>query len=135
MDGGASSRHERAFPADAASARAAREFVVAALLREGASPTTVANFRLVVSELVSNVVEHANTGAIVRINASDDGWFEVDVIGGHPLPETYDEPAQWTIAPPISANGRGLGIARALMDEIGTATAGDVLMVRCRSRR
>jgi anti-sigma regulatory factor (Ser/Thr protein kinase) len=44
------------------------------------------------------------------------------------------DPAQWRIADPEATSGRGLGITRALMDDVVTNTEAHWLSIRCRQR-
>lgn len=113
-------RQERAFPATPASPRAAREFVAAVLAAGGASAETISDFRLVVSELVANAVQHARTTVVVEVLLDDPARIGVRVTGGT-LPDRFRHPAQWRIGRPEAASGRGLGIVRDRVAEVRVA--------------
>ena len=71
---------ERRFPADPASIRRARGFVVDALVGTAADTELV---RLLTSELATNAVLHAETGFRVRVRTNP-RVVRVDVINGEP---------------------------------------------------
>ena len=88
------------FPADGSSAGAARRFVGATLHGWGLEDLDEV-CRLLVSELVSNVVLHAETDLDVRLRRSD-GRVRVEVHDRNPrLPERQR-------SSPTAATGRGL---------------------------
>ena len=88
------------FPAEGSSAGAARRFVAATLRGWGLEDLEEVS-RLLVSELVSNVVLHAETDLEVRLRRSD-GRVRVEVHDRNPrLPERKHYS-------PTSATGRGL---------------------------
>ena len=118
-------------------ASAARSFV-GATLRDGGVPVPpVDDFRLVISELVSNIIEHgAGCGFDVCIDLSlPDCWvvgIECAVADGGP---TLPDPAAWTVAAPDDPSGRGLGIVRALMDDVAVSVVGGRLTINCSLHR
>lgn len=138
MNGSAPSRRLRqTFAANASSVRDAREFVSSALAREPLDDVVVSNLRLVVSELVSNVVQHGDADRIVEVTVdlSDAAWLELAVTGGVDEPVTWSDPERWSVAPPADASGRGLGIVRTLVDDLRTDHVDGVVSVHCRVRR
>jgi anti-sigma regulatory factor (Ser/Thr protein kinase) len=127
--------HQRAFAATAGSPRAAREFVAELLAAHGASNAVIADFRLIVSELVANAVQHGRRPVLVEVHTGERECFEVRVVGGT-LPAAYADPERWRINTPDAASGRGLGIVRDRADEVTvTRDADGVHTVTCRSRR
>jgi anti-sigma regulatory factor (Ser/Thr protein kinase) len=133
----ASDRDERSFPAVAESARAARVFVTEILVREGASSDVVDDFQLVVSELVSNVIEHGDgTNLVVYVDGSDPDFWEVEVVGGLVAANSrvLDPPA-WTIAAADEPSGRGLAIVRHLMDHVTAEVSDGYVSIRCGHHR
>lgn len=135
MNTGPSSRHQRTFRAGVDSARAARVFVAEQLHQNGAPPATLADLQLVVSELVANAVQHGASDVVVQVDSADDAWLQLTVVGGTGLPADLADPARWRIADPNDAAGRGLGIVRALVDEVVVDTIDEQLVVRCRRHR
>ena len=137
MNGNALERESRSFDAVPSSARAARQFVTAILHSHGAPVGVVGNFSLVVSELVTNVIEHSNGFQVdVIVGVDDPEWWVLEVLGGAPAaPKRMLAPEMWTIASAHEVSGRGLGIVRQLMDDVVTDVSPDRVSVRCRGRR
>lgn len=139
MDGPDLDHQRQSFDAVATSARLARQFAAELLTRHGAPADVTRDFTLVVSELVTNFVEHSNGARVeVSLDLSDRRWWQVEVSGGSgaaskqlPAPET------WTLAAAGLISGRGLGIVRQLMDHVVVDV--DIpqgrVSVRCRRRR
>lgn len=130
-------REHQIFDAVTASAQAARKFVGEILGQRGAPDSVVVDFRLVVSELVSNVIEHGDGSSLtVIVDSSDHQWWEIEVVGGTILGSSeIPQPNQWTIAGTEESAGRGLGIVQQLMDEVITNVSDGNVSVRCRIRR
>ncbi len=130
-------REHQIFDAVPASARAARKFVGEILRQRSAPNSVVVDFRLVASELVSNVIEHGDgSGLTVLIDFSDHHWWEIGVVAGTTLSSSkMQQPNEWTIAGNEDRTGRGLGIVRQLMDEVITTVSEGLVSVRCRRRR
>jgi anti-sigma regulatory factor (Ser/Thr protein kinase) len=93
------------------------------------------DIRLVVSELVSNAIQHGDGAVEIEVDLSDERWLGVAVTGGDGLPEVLADPSTWTIAPAELPAGRGLGIVRSLVQELSTTNVGGLASVRCRVRR
>jgi anti-sigma regulatory factor (Ser/Thr protein kinase) len=137
MNANALDREQQSFAAIPASARASRQFVTSTLRRHDAPPKVISDYALVVSELVTNIIEHGDgSSVVISLDVADPGWWEVEVVGGSAnLPSTLLQPDTWTVASADEASGRGLGIVRHLMDDIITRTSDDQVSVRCRCRR
>lgn len=137
MNGNAVDRERRVFSAVPSSARAARHFVADSLRREGASAAVIGDYSLVVSELVTNVIEHSEGDHVeIVLDLADPEWWELEVGGGKPAaPKRMLAPELWTVASAHEVSGRGLGIVRQLMDEVVTEISADRVTVRCRRRR
>jgi len=110
-------KEERAFPCRRESVSGARRFVRETLVDEPAE--TLEAVELMVSELATNCVQHAESdfeitiersAETIRVEASDDGS------GGHP---TRRSPS------PREPTGRGLLVVEALSDEWGVDTQPD----------
>ena len=127
---------EAEFGANPNEIRAARQFVEEVLKSHDATRDAVADIKVIVSELATNVVEHG-TGHLFRVgvDVSDPDCWEVEVVGGHALPETLNDPARWSLNPTNELTGRGLGIVRQLADRIILGSDNDVLWVQIQRRR
>ncbi len=101
----------------------ARRFVRRAL--DGEVPESVSSdLELVTSELVTNALEHGERVPVVikvRVDARR-AWVSIETQGGFPAGAI--ETDQWTIAPADHPTGRGLGIVRAIADDVYVATRG-----------
>ena len=119
--------------ATVANARDARAFV-AVVLTPAVAASTVETVRLIVSELVSNALQHGGADAVeVALSPAADA-VELMVRGGRDATGEVAHPSQWSIAEPAAATGRGLGIVAALADDIRLATHDGRLVVACRVR-
>lgn len=137
MNANALDREQQSFAAIPANARAARQFVAATLRRHDAPPKLISDFALVVSELVTNIIEHGDgSNMVISLDVADPDWWEVEVVGGAAnLPTTLLQPGTWTVAGADEASGRGLGIVRHLMDDVVSHTNASQVSIRCRCRR
>jgi anti-sigma regulatory factor (Ser/Thr protein kinase) len=137
MNANALEREQQGFAAVPTSARAARQFVAAALRRHGAAPKVISDYALVVSELVTNIIEHGDgSSMVIFLDVADADWWEVEVVGGSVTsPSTLLEPEKWAVASADKPSGRGLGIVRHLMDDIVARTDTGQVSIRCRRRR
>jgi anti-sigma regulatory factor (Ser/Thr protein kinase) len=137
MNANALDREQQSFAAIPASARAARQFAAATLRRHGAPPKVIKDYALVVSELVTNIIEHGDgSSMVISLDVANPDWWEVEVVGGSAAsPSTLLQPDTWTVASADEASGRGLGIVRHLMDDIATHTNAGQVSIRCRCRR
>lgn len=130
-------QHRRNFDAVPFAASAARSFV-GTTLRDGGVPLQlVEDFKLVISELVSNIIEHgAARGFDVCIDLSrPDSW----VVGVECVVSesgtTLPDPTAWVVAGAEEMSGRGLGIVRVLMDDVTVYVTGGRLTINCSLRR
>ena len=118
------------------SARAARNFVVGEMRRASASDRAVANFELIVSELVANSVQYGSgTEIVVGVDALTDGWYTVSISSGVAGALPPLDPATWAVAGAKQTSGRGLGIVRSLADDVSVAVSEGRLVIVCRCRR
>jgi RNA polymerase sigma-B factor len=125
----------RIYQSEPVSARAAREFVAAELLRADASTSAIDDLGLIVSELVANSIQHGDGGVIaVRVDPDSGASFAVTVGSGVAAKRPPMDPATWTVSPPHQPSGRGLGIVRQLADEITVALESGRLDITCRRR-
>jgi anti-sigma regulatory factor (Ser/Thr protein kinase) len=108
---------DRSFASDAASIRAARRFVLAAV---GGAPSDLRDaISVMVSELAMNAVQYARTTFVVSIDLTGDGLRVAVTDSGGGNPEAQPLP------PASSPHGRGLFIVDRLADEWGVGPAGD----------
>jgi anti-sigma regulatory factor (Ser/Thr protein kinase) len=130
-------RQQRTFDAVPTSARAARQFVSDLLRQHDATAAAVEDCTLVVSELVSNIIEHGDgSGFVILLDVTDPAWWEIEVTGGAAdVPQLLLEPDTWTVARADDISGRGLGIVRRLMDHVVTNRADGQFSVCCRQKR
>jgi anti-sigma regulatory factor (Ser/Thr protein kinase) len=130
-------REQREFDATPASARAGRRFVTDTLRQHGATAKVTSDYALVVSELVTNIIEHGDgSGLNILIDVTDPDWWEIEVVGGvADVPGNLLQPDTWTVADADEASGRGLGIVRHLMDAVEASAASGKISIRCRRRR
>jgi len=128
-------RRTRRFQRAATDISAAREFVGSVLRSQGVSEHLIARFRLAISELAANAIEHGTSPTwSVGVEAGPE-WLTMDVTGGTASPmNIVHHPGEWSIAPPDQPSGRGLGIVRELMDEVAVDTADGEVRVTARSR-
>jgi anti-sigma regulatory factor (Ser/Thr protein kinase) len=129
-------RDIQSFTCTPSSARSARAFVCKSLRRHGATRPVVNDFKLVVSELAANAIEHGGGAEIVvTVDFTDSQWWVVEVAGESDDVEDHIlDPDSWTITGPGAMSGRGLGIARVLMDDIAMTIASRWMTIRCRRR-
>lgn len=136
MTSDASGRADRSFVCDPSSVGSARQFVASQLAANDGPQQLIDDFRLIVSELVTNVIEHGSATTIdVCLDVSDPEWWEVAVSGGRSLPADVAAPQTWSVADPSQHSGRGLGIVLSLSDEVVVDSSEYHLAVRCRRRR
>jgi anti-sigma regulatory factor (Ser/Thr protein kinase) len=124
-------------PADDQASGAARRYVAAWLNDRDAEPHDIDDLSLAASELAANVVQHGDaTQVYVRLADVDPRCWTLEVAGGrNALPAALTDPTAWVISRPDSANGRGLGIVRAVVDEIEVLADDDGLAIRCHRLR
>ena len=103
--------HETMLVAETRSAAHARAFVSEHLTDHG-MPDLVDDIELVVSELATNAIVHAQTPFTVNLFASEETVF-LEVSDG-----SHDEPFS-VVARPLDPSGRGLAIVQALSRDWG----------------
>lgn len=136
MNTSALDREQQSFDAVPTSARAARRFVSDTLRSNDASAKVISDYALVVSELVSNIIEHGDgSNIVIYLDVADPDWWEIEVVGGTVAPSNLLQPDLWAVAGSEEPSGRGLGIVRHLMDDITTGSRSSQVSVRCRRRR
>jgi serine/threonine-protein kinase RsbW len=93
----------------------------------GAPEQVVVDLELAVSELATNVAQHADTDQIrVVVRYGDDRWtIEVDDAGG------LDTLSDTTLPAPDALSGRGLFIVQSVMDEVELVDDGGHRRLRC----
>ena len=103
-------REARRFPCAPQSVAEARLFVAAALTAAGRAEM-VDSARLVVSELATNAIQHAESDFDVEVDIGDVVRVAVcDRLDGQPVPSPFDV---------SSPSGRGLALIAALADRWG----------------
>ncbi len=137
MSGHAAGPERRAFDPVPASAGAARRFVTDLLRLDGAPPAVINDYSLVVSELVTNVIEHSDGSHLeVVLDLADPDWWQLEVAGGRPIAhKQLSAPETWSVAGADEVAGRGLGIVRQLMDDVAIRVDDGQIIVRCRQQR
>jgi anti-sigma regulatory factor (Ser/Thr protein kinase) len=105
-------KQQQTFPAQAGSAKAARDSIQQALA--GVDPTVVESVVLMVSELTTNAILHARTEFTLEIETSADE-LRVTVSDAGPGDPALKTPARET------TTGRGLQIVERLADQWGIA--------------
>lgn len=128
-------RRTRRFRRVAADISAAREFVGSVLRSQGVDADVIASFRLVISELAANAIEHGTAPTWTVGMEAGPEWLVMDVVGGVANPANIVfHPPGWTIAPPEEPSGRGLGIVHALMDGVTVDSVDGEVRVTTRMR-
>lgn len=105
-------RRDQSVPADPGASGEARRFLLETAGEWGLSPEVTEVAQLVVSELVSNAVEHAGTGSTITLEL-DDALLKISVRDGstvQPVPRPLDM---------VSFRGRGLPLIDQVSEEWG----------------
>jgi serine phosphatase RsbU (regulator of sigma subunit)/anti-sigma regulatory factor (Ser/Thr protein kinase) len=110
-------RFERHLPADLTTLSSVRIALGTWLSSQGVDPLTTRDVVLATSEVVANAAEHGAGGGAENFVS-----LRAEVVGdGGSLPEiviTVEDEGQWRPGQPSSERGRGLGIIRALVDDV-----------------
>lgn len=102
---------------------AARQFVRGAL--DGVVPKAVSgDLELATSELVTNAIEHGERVPVVVIVRVDGHRASVSIESSGGFPIGAADTDAWVISSPDRPTGRGLGIVRAIADDIDVVTRG-----------
>ena len=130
-------REQQIFDAVPESARAARKFVGEILRQRHAPESVIVDFKLAVSELVANAIEHGDGSELtVEVDFSDDHWWEIGVTGGSvATQESLKSAITWKVPGYEHASGRGLGIVKHLMSDVITDVTDGHVRIRGRRRR
>jgi len=93
----------------------------------------VEDLSLAASELAANVVQHGDADYLyVRLDDRDPNRWTLEVAGGrNRLPAHLSDPSVWSVARPESSHGRGLGIVRAVVDDIEVLEHANGLAIPC----
>ncbi len=92
---------------------------------------------LAASELVSNAIVARHSGAEITVESGDDGWG-LEVLGGwQPAGHQLWDTTRWRVHSDDRSSGRGLGLVRALVDEVEVHQFDGQALVGCwiRGRR
>lgn len=115
-------------PGTMSNVSAARRFVAASL--DGRAPHhVVADLQLAASELVTNAFEHGAPEPVV-VAVGCVGHTASLRVSSHQRPNTQlADVNHWNIADPERLAGRGLGIVRALADDLDVSSDGSALVI------
>ncbi|MBU6529682.1 ATP-binding protein [Streptomyces mayonensis] len=94
-----------------------RRITTASLRRWGVPEAVIDNVVLVVSELVTNAIEHGGSNTALRV-CLNDGELRIEVADGNQSPATLQDPAD------DDESGRGLYLVALLAELWGTNDAG-----------
>jgi anti-sigma regulatory factor (Ser/Thr protein kinase) len=110
----------------------ARKFVEATF--DGVVPHAVtADLVLATSELVTNAIEHGRSTSVLLTARVDGSHASVSIRSGGAIDHLADV-SSWRTAAPDRLNGRGLGIVRALADNVDVQRAGDEVEITVSKR-
>jgi anti-sigma regulatory factor (Ser/Thr protein kinase) len=115
-------------PATMANVSAARSFV-RRTLGPDVPDEVAADLQLATSELVTNAYEHGAEAAVVVTVEVGDGCASVSVRSHQRPGANVAEVSEWSIADPEQLAGRGLGIVRAIADDLELTTEGSTLTI------
>ena len=126
-------QQRRSFDAVPFAASAARSFIASTLREIGLAARDIDDFRLVISELVANIIEHGDgSGFEVFVDEDHaDRWVVGVACAVAAAGTSLPDPAVWAVADADEASGRGLGIVRALMDDVSVETIDGEVIIRC----
>jgi len=115
-------------PGVMANVAAARSFVLRTLA-DDVPDEVAADLQLATSELVTNAYEHGATAPVVVAVYVENGCASVSVRSHQRPGARVAEVADWSIADPAQLAGRGLGIVRAIADDLEVATERSALTI------
>lgn len=108
----------RTYQADTATLQRCRDDVIAQLRTVDAADDVLERAALVVSELATNAIEHAD-GQPYHVEVRSDGRVQATIVvvndaaGGGPPP-----PGEWGPDHPLAVRGRGLAIVETLAEDV-----------------
>ena len=106
----------------------ARRFV-RTTLRNVVPANVASDMELITSELVSNAVRHGSRDPMVVTVHADRRSTSVTIEHDHDNLDDIPKIAEWEIPGPSTPSGRGLGLVRALSDEVTVGVHGDTLSI------
>jgi anti-sigma regulatory factor (Ser/Thr protein kinase) len=106
----------------------ARRFV-RTTLRDIVPAHVAADMELITSELVTNAVRHGSREPLVVTVHADRRVTSVTIEHEHDQLDDIPRIAEWEIPDPELPSGRGLGLVRALSDEVTVGVHGDTLSI------
>jgi anti-sigma regulatory factor (Ser/Thr protein kinase) len=106
----------------------ARRFV-RTTLRDVVPANVASDMELITSELVSNAVRHGSRDPMVVTVHADRRSTSVTIEHDHDNLDDIPKIAEWEIADPSRSSGRGLGLVRALSDEVTVGVHGETLSI------
>lgn len=115
--------------AEPASVPAARRFVRAALT-EVVAAEVAADLQLVVSELVTNAVQYGTESPIAVAVGYDPGAAFVAVTNTSAVTSAVGPVSTWNISDVRQLDGRGLGIVRAIADDVSVERSDRQLTIK-----
>lgn len=83
----------------------------------GLTDPVVGDVELIVSELVTNAIDHGPEGSVVVEVDHDDSVVRASVTSAAPSVE-LPSPDRWALPTPDATSGRGLAIVRRLADDV-----------------
>lgn len=118
------------FDADPANISAARRFV-RSTISDSVPASVTSDVQLIVSELVSNAIEHGSDPVVgLELVLGPDAVWVAVTTGAHA--EALGATDTWSVADADEVSGRGLGIVRQIADAVSIADRGDGAIVRAR---
>ncbi len=113
--------------ADLAQVSTARRFLRANLT--GVSEGIASDAQLIASELVTNAIEHGTGGSVTMAVQRGDDAVAVTVESVGPAPNV-GAVSEWRLADVDEITGRGLGIVRAVADDVSVTRSPGRLVIR-----
>jgi serine/threonine-protein kinase RsbW len=125
--GATGDEHHLTMPADVALLASLRQRVAKLLRDAGADDSVVADLKLAVSELATNVMQHSSASTVDVVLRHEPGRWVLDVDDAQAI-DVLD-----ATTPPDHdvLTGRGLFIVHAVMDEVEVVDEGGHRLLRC----
>lgn len=99
----------------------------------GLPDSIVGDLQLIVSELVTNAIDHGPAGSVIVEIHRDDHVVGATVTSPAP-PTELRSPDTWTIPDAEATSGRGLAIVRQVADEVEVRRDDELLTIVARRR-